>query len=452
MPSRPRLPRPCLLLFVLVPLAALAGCSGPADAPPSSASEPAAAPATEPARDPAARELDGDAQAYVGLVLAAGRHDRQIVDAYYGPREWLDAAAAGEPVPIPELLSRTRELAAKLRSAPPSARREFLLAELVALETVLEGLAGERLPLADEARLLFDLEPAYTTTGRLDAALAELERAVPGGGDLRARVEALRARFVLPPDRVDAVARAVLAETRKRTTAHVKLPAGEGVALRKVTGKPWGAYNWYLGSYKSRIEVSTDLPLELEPFARTLAHEGYPGHHAFNVLLEEHLVRGRGWAEFTVYPLWSPQSLVAEGTANAGWDVIFPEDGGRAFLRDVVAPLAGFTDPAALDAYLDMGAALRRLEGVRPLAARMVLDEGRPEDEVRAFLMRYGVLSRERAQKAIDFARTYRSYVFTYELGEDLVEAYLGTGPDRAARFFGLLQRPVTPREIRRLR
>jgi hypothetical protein len=42
------------------------------------------------------------------------------------------------------------------------------------------------------------------------------------------------------------------------------------------------------------------------------------------VLLEKNLLRDRGWIEFSVYPLFSPQSLIAEGTANYGIEVAFP--------------------------------------------------------------------------------------------------------------------------------
>src|SRR5436189_3264532 len=30
------------------------------------------------------------------------------------------------------------------------------------------------------------------------------------------------------------------------------------------------------------------------------AHEGYPGHHVYNVLLEKNLLQDRGWIEFSV--------------------------------------------------------------------------------------------------------------------------------------------------------
>ena len=35
-------------------------------------------------------------------------------------------------------------------------------------------------------------------------------------------------------------------------------------------------------------------------------------------------VRDRGWVEISMYPLFSPQSLIAEGSANFGIDMALP--------------------------------------------------------------------------------------------------------------------------------
>ncbi|NIV17481.1 MAG: hypothetical protein GWN47_03535, partial [Woeseiaceae bacterium] len=59
-----------------------------------------------------------------------------------------------------------------------------------------------------------------------------------------------------------------------------------------------------------------DLPIFIDRAVDLGCHEGYPGHHTFNVLLEKNLVTDRGWTEFTLYPLFSPQSLIAEGSGN----------------------------------------------------------------------------------------------------------------------------------------
>jgi hypothetical protein len=61
-------------------------------------------------------------------------------------------------------------------------------------------------------------------------------------------------------------------------------------------------------------------------------------------------VRGRGWVEYSVYPLYSPQSLIAEGTANYGIDVAFPGAERLTFERDVLFPLAGL-DPDRAEEY-----------------------------------------------------------------------------------------------------
>ena len=116
--------------------------------------------------------------------------------------------------------------------------------------------------------------------------------------------------------------------------------------------KSWSGYNWYQGNYRSLIQVNTDLPIYIDRAIDLACHEGYPGHHVYNALLEKHLVRDRGWVEFSVYPLFSPQSLIAEGTANYGIEVAFPGDERLAFERDVLFPLAGL-DPSRRDEYYD---------------------------------------------------------------------------------------------------
>ena len=388
--------------------------------------------------------LDAAAEDYVRLVLAVGRHDDNFVDAYYGPAEWSSEADAGEPVPIPALLDRARGVLDQVRNAEPSGRRTFLEAQLVAVEASLQRLAGESIPLDEEARLLYDLEPPVRRVEEFEEARARLEALLPGDGPLRDRVRAFRDDFIVPPERLEAVVDAALQETRERTRALVALPDDESFRVSYVRDKSWSAYNWYQGGHASLIEVNLDLPIEIGPIFRTLAHEAYPGHHTYNVLLEDRLVEGNGWPEFQVYPLFSPQSLLAEGTANAGISVIFSPEEEWAFLEEVLAPEAGL-EGRDFAKYRQVLEALRPLRYVRGEAARLLLDRDAPPEEVAAFMVQHALMTEGRARKAVDFSRTYRSYVFNYTAGEDLVREYIGAGDDRLARFFDLLQRPVTP-------
>lgn len=398
---------------------------------------------------PAGRDpLGAVAERYVRLVLAVGRHDPGFVDAYYGPPAWKSDSEKGEPRPLPELLAEARVLVTAARRAPASPRQAFLDRQLVAVEAYLRRLGGEPMSLAKEARLLFDIDPPDVDPRVLEQAGATLEALLPGEGDMEVRAESFRKRYQVPAERLKAVVDLTLAELRRRTAAMVALPAGERFEVVFVSNQPWGAYNWYQGGLASRIEINTDTPLELDRVPGLLAHEGYPGHHVYNALLEDRLVRGKGWVEYTIYPLHSPQSLIAEGTANVGLDIVFPKGERQRFVREVLAPAAGLTglDWELLEKVRDASKPLRLAS---TLAAAALLDEGKPEAEVLAILTRLGLQSPERAKRGVSFIRGYRSYVYTYWVGEDMVEAWLEGRPDRNASYFELLQRPVVPSELR---
>ncbi len=55
----------------------------------------------------------------------------------------------------------------------------------------------------------------------------------------------------MPDDRVADVMQAAIAECRKRTAAHIPLPAGESFSMALVNDKSWGAYNYYKGGNQS---------------------------------------------------------------------------------------------------------------------------------------------------------------------------------------------------------
>src|SRR5439155_12936380 len=99
------------------------------------------------------------------------------------------------------------------------------------------------------------------------------------------------------------------------------------------------------------------------------AHEGYPGHHVYNVLLEKNLLQDRGWIEFSVSPLFSPQSLIAEGTANVGREVVFTKAERLAFEKQVIWPAAGI-DPSRAEEFYAVQDLLKKLSHATNEAAR----------------------------------------------------------------------------------
>jgi hypothetical protein len=404
-------------LPVLFTLGLLAGCAAP---------RPGGGP---PSPLPAERAMNQTAEQYVRLVLAVGQHDESYVDAYYGPAAWRTEAEAAKR-PLSDIRREAEALRAEVVATTVPAdqllalRRRFLERQLEALIARVDLLAGTKMTFDEESRALYDAVAPTHGEEHFKALLDRLAGALPGDGPLPERLEAFRRAFYIPADRIDAVFGAAIAECRKRTAAHVELPAGESFRVEYVTDKPWSAYNWYQGNYHSLIQVNTSLPVAIDRAVDLACHEGYPGHHVYNALLEKHLVRDRGWPELTVYPLFSPQSLIAEGTANYGIEVAFPGEERLAFERDVLFPLAGL-DPATAARYQEVLDLLQGLDYAGNEAARRYLDGTIDAAQAADWLVTYTLNTPERARQRVRFFDTYRSYVINYNLGRDLVRAWV---------------------------
>jgi len=406
--------------------------------------------------------MDSIAEEYVRLVLAAGVYDENLVDAYYGPPEWREQAEKSGKTP--EVLAfdarRLRQQLASLQTAGldelGKARHRYLTKQLRAVAARIDFRRGEKMGFDEEARALYDAEPPTHDAAHFDALLEKLDDALPGSGDLSERLQRFRDAFVIPPEKLDAVFTAAIEEARKRTAAKIELPEGESFEVEYVTDKPWSGYNWYKGNAHSLIQVNTDLPITIDRAVDLACHEGYPGHHVYNVLLEQHMVRERGWQEFTVYPLFSPQSLIAEGTANFGIRVAFPGADRLAFEREVLFPLAGL-DPERVAQYYAVMEMVQALTYAGNEAARHTLDGDWDDERAVDWLVTYGLFSRARAGQRLRFIETYRAYVINYNLGQDMVAAHVdaagGTAnrPDRRwAVFTELLSQPMVPSSLSR--
>jgi len=398
----------CKPAAIVIAALALSSCAGPA---------------------PVLITMNQIAERYVKLVLSVGQHDKNLVDAYYGDPAWKPT---GTPVTLEQLAKDAEAIRADLGAMHPAPdegpldrlRRTYLDKQLSAIVARLAMLMGNKLSFDDEAARLYDAQPPAMTEKDFQPVLDELSRLLPGSGSLIDRYAAFRAKFVIPPGKLDAVFRAAIDECRTRTKAHIALPDGETFTVEYVTGKSWSAYNWYKGHYTSVIEVNTDLPIPIDRAIDLACHEGYPGHHVYNALLEKNLVRDRGWVEFSIYPLFSPQSLIAEGTANFGIEVAFPGDARTAFERDVLYPLAGL-NPASAATYATVQRAIAKLSYAGNEAARRYLNGTIDRAAAITWLQHYAMMPKDRAEQRTRFFDTYRSYVINYNLGQDLARAYI---------------------------
>src|SRR6059058_2159786 len=400
-----------------------------------------------------ATSLNKIAEAYVKLVLALGQHDPDYVDAYYGPPEWKQQLQGKKPLDSLALeANRLRDQLAKISTPAYEMERlrlAYLTNQLSAFEARVRILKGERLKFDEESQALYDaVAPRFLET-HFQEILAKLESKLPGEGTLLRRYENWRRAFVIPKDKLDTVFQLAIKACRERTLAHIKLPPNENFTVEYVTNKPWGGYNWYKGDYHSVIQVNTDLPVYIDRAIDLAAHEGYPGHHVYNGLLEKNLVRDRGWVEFSFYALFSPQSLVAEGTANFGREVVFTKPERMKFEKEVLFPAAGL-DPARAEEYYAVQDLVKQLDYAVNEAARRLINGEIDENSAVEWLQKYAVMEPARAEKRVKFIQRYRSYVINYNLGEDMVRRYIqkrsGADPEKRWREFAkLLSSPRLP-------
>ena len=395
--------------------------------------------------------MDEIGQSYLTLALDLDRHVPGLVDAYFGPAELQAAAQTGEPRPLAELADRARQLQAALKPAGyDPQRQDFLERQVSALVALVGNLEGDRLGFVEEVERFFDITPEMVDEAEFEAAHAEIDRLLPGTGPLVERLAAWRKGLELDADRIEPVFELARRETRRRARLLFDLPPEEEVTLEIVQDQPWSAYNWYLGDYRSRIDLNTDLPLHVSAAVPLLAHEAYAGHHTEHAVKEQRLYREQGRAEHAVQLILAPECVISEGIGDSAQDVIFDRAELLAFLRDEVYPLAGLGH-VDVEVQMALSRAAEGLRGVGGNAALLLHRDGRSPDEVQGYLERYGLRTPKEAAQSLKFLQNplFRSYIFNYALGKALLAPLL-EGPDAVANFRRLLSEPLTPAQVRR--
>ena len=275
--------------------------------------------------------LDDDARQYVRLAVALGERDPDSLDFYAGPPEAV-ADVRRSPPSLTAIRQDAEALLAHVSSAahdsPTLHAPTALAADLAAIVARVNLLTGARLPYDDESRAFFGIAPGPPDESRLGVIRSQIARVVGGDGRLVDRYASFAARFTIPADRLPAVMDAAVDECRRRTVAHVALPPGEGVTLEFVRDKPWSAFSRYAGDGRSVLQINTDFRFTVDQALQVACHEGYPGHHARNVLRAPNRDDGV-WPERLVQLTFSPESLASEASAMLAVDVAFPPETAR---------------------------------------------------------------------------------------------------------------------------
>jgi hypothetical protein len=399
---------------------------------------------------------DPIAEEYLLLGLRLDQRIPGIVDGFFGPAE-LKARVDMEQLRQP---ARLREDAVALsdriaREVEDPERRDWLTAQLRALEAHAAELAGDPLPYEAFVARAMGFAPPRHDDAEFRDALAAIDARLPGAGPVNERLAAWDRSLEIAVDRLPSVVDWLVGRFRERASKLFGLPDGEELRVSLVTGQPWSGYNWYDGGRRSRVAINTDLPVRAPSLAVTVAHETYPGHHLEHAWKEVDLVDGLGRLEASILLINTPECPISEGLADLGTSFASPLEERADLLVELFerAGLAVAADPVRARETAELAVALtgprETLGAIGGNAAFLRHADGRSHDEVLAYLQEVGGYAPDLAAKRLEFIEhpLWRTYVFVYAEGEALLRRWMEAvpEPERVARFGRLLHEQVTP-------
>ena len=324
------------------------------------------------------------------------------------------------------------------------ARRRYLIAQVEGLRATAAKLAGDPITYADEVAACYGVRPELVPEDAFAEAHRRLGSVLPGPGPLADRYIEWREAQVVPVDKLEAAVASLAGDLRDRTARLWGLPEGERIEFELVKDKPWSGFNYYLGGLHSRVAINTDLPVLSTSLGHLVAHEAYPGHHTEHCRKEVGLVRKRRRLEETIFLVGTPQCLLAEGLADLGIEIAIgrrPEPAIAEHLRPLGIPYDAEVVATTSEAGEVLGA-------VRGNAALLLHDQGMDVGAVVDYVARWALMSRPRAEKAIQFLAdpTWRAYIYCYIEGLSLCRRFVAGDP---VRFERLISEQLTPADLR---
>jgi hypothetical protein len=405
---------------------------------------PAAAAGSEPERA---------AETFVGLTLRLGAmqgHEEEV-DSYFGPQTLYRAAQNGHGG-LAQLSADTDALLSQLEikeAAQPTARGSGLLSQVRSFAALVHSIArpGEW-RFDQEALHVYGMSVPAVNQAQTRHALAALQAALPGPGDLSQRLATFYRDFEVPPGKRAAVFDRALQECRRRTAAHWQLPRSEKLEIQWTNNVP-AAWHRYSGHGVSTLQINPDAVALIGSAIDVACHEAYPGHHAQFLLLEQAAGADGLPVEERIVLLRSPASVLREGAANFGVELAFPFEDRVAFDRTVLFPLAGL-NPELARQYETVHALVDQLSSsVVPILAGY-----------RDGLLSFGEASTSLATDAqisspaalLEYTDRYGAYVLGYTAARDRVRDYVDgqsrrTGDDPWTVLRRVVSEPDVPLE-----
>ncbi|MFX1389503.1 MAG: hypothetical protein ACFE9Z_05500 [Promethearchaeota archaeon] len=386
---------------------------------------------------------------YLLLGLRVGKVIDGFVDAYYGPSELHDLVDKEEPQSPTSLIKACKNLQNQLNEQGFSKERvKYMKKTLKAIETSLNIISGKDFSFLEKVSKIYGIKPELIDDSEFYKLKEEINSIFEGSEELSNRIIAFKNKHNLPMDILKNTFEKASKVIRERTYNMFPdlLPVGESISIEIVKDKPWGAYNWYQGNFKSRIEINTDIPLDCMNVLSFITHEAYPGHHTEHSVKEKYLYKDQNRFEHSILMIFTPEAVVTEGIGNTAIDVLFTDQEKGQFILDRLCHKSSEANLDLIINYCQIQGELLKLLNNLAIHAHQ---DGWSDEELVKYALDFDLAPENLIRQRLQFIRhpLWSTYVFNYTYGEKLIKQNFGKNPS-PEDFKKLLLNPFLPSDL----
>jgi len=230
------------------------------------------------------------------------------------------------------------------------------------------------------------------------------------------------------------------------------LPKSERIILDLVSTDneeeaKWTYYEWYLGKFRSRIEINPTYNMYWTAILSAATHEGYPGHHTEFVVKEQRLYKELNHFEHSLLLLNSPKLVISEGIAEIGANMLY------SYREQAEISIQNFCLKSLPDESLDMLMIQNKVKGKIHLfwynLAYLALVEDWSEEKLIQYALGYELYDKNTIKNRLKliFNQVYSTTVFSYKIGRDIIINKISEFPS-VKDFRLLLEKSVLPSDL----
>jgi hypothetical protein len=394
-------------------------------------------------------ELNDFAERYLTLGLRINKHINGYVEHYYGPPEIKKKVDLEEKISPKVLLDDFYYLEKKLdKQNYESNRLKFFNKTFTAIETILKKLNNYKISYLELIEKLFDFTPKlYDEKTFYDLSLKAKE-AYKGIGVLPKRIQNYAKKRKVPITQLKPLFEKALHIAREKTVEKFPklLPEKDNFKVNLVNDKSWTMYNWYLGEYKSRIDINVDIAQFWTNLLIFACHEGYPGHHTDRCIKDFLFYRNQGHFENCISLIYTPEFAIYEGMGELAENVIFDIKEIAIISKEVFCPNS--KDEDRIETLTEQYQIKRGIKNLKQNLAYYKHINGWKDKDLIKYCNDFKLFSKSSIEATLNFISNeiWATYVLAYQ-GERIIREKFGDPPTLKS-FRELLSHKYLPSDL----